>query len=239
MRKCSFAMQRLVGYKAPHGVEDDEPSVLAKYPTTTTQTWCHKGSECTTCPHLTHAIQALSTTLEEMSTNYMTHATGNLTPMLEQMADWTDQMDERSQFILQLHEEAAKLSRNLASTAVRAFVWIFDCQGQEAQGLPTALRPAHMMARLATVFNTTHAEMDHWFHQERIKEWSDMIERWVDGEIDMLEHNLDMMRGCAAVVKRSISEMRTGSQPVSSPIRATVDQHQDDIIISQQEEQEE
>lgn len=63
------------------------------------------------------------------------------------------------------------------------------------------------MARLQTVFNTTHAELDHWLHRERCLDWSDIVNTWIDGEMNALEEAMAVLRNCRAAVKSSTAQM--------------------------------
>jgi hypothetical protein len=196
--------------------------------------WCNHGPLCKSCPHLTHALEAMATAMTSLSDIYADHGTASLTPLVEQMGDWSENMESRAAYMLSVHEGAARIGQwiarkskkhrsyatatvtegrplsnvSTASSTLSSLAAAIEEEGQEStkEAQIQAAR-LHVMSRLQTVFNTTHAEMDHWFHQERAFEFAEMAEHWIESEMQMLEQCMTVIQGCHRIIKSSVQRM--------------------------------
>jgi hypothetical protein len=145
-------------------------------------------------------------------------------PLLERLDEFADDIEIRSDFLHKIHEDGASLGKSLAATLrkqshvrqsqhvnsrVNAPIVIeySTNDGPSVESLPQLdkkLSPSHVFSRLETVFNVNHAELNHWLHDERLTEWSEMLMTWLDGEIIRTEQCLQLLYSCRKVFSRNL-----------------------------------
>ena len=153
-------------------------------------------------------MQAMATGMTSLSDIYTDHSTRTLTPMVEQISEWTDHSLQKSAYVMSIHQDATKLGRSIADGVASSAGGGAGGAGGNSTSHHSQHRTAlHAMARLQTLYNTTHAEMDHWFHEERCLEWSDIAYTWIEGELATLEECITLLHGCRAAIRNAIRSL--------------------------------
>lgn len=160
--------------------------------------WCQNGPSCESCRHLTHAIQAVSRTFSTLAGLQTDFSAECLSPLIDHVGEWS-KMEGRWNFGVQVHEETMNVGKSLIQSS---------SSNTEENEIPPFLRNAHMLSRVATVLNANHAELDFWFHRERVVEWSEILEKWIDAELERLAKWTALMENCRNVVSQSCEEAR-------------------------------
>lgn len=225
LKRIAYALQRMLRhsqFKHQTGNDDLINVADSKPDSTSPSIWCHRGrGYCDKCTSLTVSIQSFASALGKMANVSTDFSQETIQPLLERLEELAHDIDMRSTFLQQIHEDGANLGKSLAATLRRGQsaansdqinqqkssascdVGVDDStSGEYIPPFDKDLSPAHVFSRLETVFNVNHAELAHWFHDERHKEWSEILTELLEGEIIRAEKCLQLLRGCRTAFNR-------------------------------------
>ena len=200
-----------------------------------TPPWCHIPN-CTPCSLLTGSIHSLTASLSHLSNDSIPNQVQQVSELMEWIDEWCDAGSCVKGYVQGVHLGAARLGREVAR-AMRmnreAYLDLVEdrehhhdpsqsqSQSQSIDAvsssfithpsLPSHLEPSSMLHRLSTVYNLTHAEMNHWFHRQRQVEFLGMVDGFVTGQVRRCERELAVWRECAErvqSVKRDLVDTR-------------------------------
>ena len=165
--------------KTKDTIRPENASVISQHSgTSTINSWCHRDVKCQQCLDLKESVLSIVKCLQKPS-RYSQDSDN----ILDFLRDWNSGVGPRLSYIMQIHKETIRIGTELERLK----------SGADHELLSII---ASTSSRVSTVLNVIHAEMNHWFHDERIREWQRILSGFVELELARVEEVRDALLSC-------------------------------------------